>query len=130
MKNKYGFGKTVSYPFEEALEKVTQALEKEGFGILADIDVAATIKRKLNLDMHPYRILGACNPPLAHQALEAEPSIGLLLPCNVVVRMDSDDKVYVEFLDPNVLKEMVNKKEIDKLAIEIKNRLERVMNAI
>lgn len=130
MINKYGFGKTVSYSFEEALEKVTQALQKEGFGVLTEIDVAATMKKKLNLDMRPYRILGACNPPLAHQALEAEPSIGLLLPCNVVVRMDNNDQVYVEFLDPDVLKEMVNKKEIDNLAIEVKDRLKRVMNAI
>lgn len=130
MLNKYGFGKVVSYSFEEALEKVTQALQKEGFGILTEIDVAATMKKKLNLDMRPYRILGACNPPLAHQALEAEPSIGLLLPCNVVVRMDHNDKIYVEFLDPDVLKEMVNKKEIDNLAIEVKDRLKRVMNSI
>lgn len=128
--NKYGFGKAVSYSFEEALEKVTQALQKEGFGILTEIDVAATIKKKLNLDMRPYRILGACNPSLAHQALEAEPSIGLLLPCNVVVRMDNNDKVYVEFLGPDVLKEMVDKEEIDNLAVEVKDRLKRVMNAI
>ncbi len=130
MMNKYGFGKTVSYSFEETLEKVAQALQKEGFGVLTEIDVAATMKKKLNLDMRPYRILGACNPPLAHQALVAEPSIGLLLPCNVVVRMDNNDKVHVEFLDPDVLKEMVDKKEIDNLAIEVKDRLKRVMNAI
>jgi uncharacterized protein (DUF302 family) len=130
MDNQYGFGKTVPDSFDLALDKVTQELKKEGFGILTEIDVAATIKKKLNIDMPPYRILGACNPSLAHGALEAEPSIGLLLPCNVVVRMDSKNKVHVEFMDPKVLMELVNNSAIDKLAIEVKQRLKRVMNAI
>ncbi|MBN9288649.1 MAG: ABC transporter ATP-binding protein [Gammaproteobacteria bacterium 39-13] len=130
MNNQYGFGKTVSYSFDAALEKVTQALQKEGFGILTEIDTAATIKKKLNIDMPPYRILGACNPQLAHAALEADPSIGLLLPCNVVVRMDDKDKVFVEFMDPKVLMQLVNDASIEKVANEVRQRLERVMNAL
>ncbi len=130
MKNKYGFGKTVSYSFDSALEKVIQELQKEGFGILTDIDVAATLKKKLNKDMPPYRILGACIPQLAHQVLELEPSIGLLLPCNIVVRMDNKDNVHVEFMDPNALMDLVNKPDINKLTSEVKLRLERVMNAM
>lgn len=130
MDNKYGFGKTVSYSFDVALDKVTQELQKEGFGILTVIDVAATFKKKLDLDMPPYQILGACNPLLAHNALEAEPSIGLLLPCNVVVRMDNNNKVYVEFMDPKILSEIIDKSEIAKVAVEVKRRLERVMNAL
>jgi uncharacterized protein (DUF302 family) len=130
MNTKYGFGKTVESSFDAAVEKVTQELQKEGFGILADIDVADTLKKKLNQDMPPYRILGACNPPLAHRALEAEPSIGLLLPCNVVVRQDETGKVHVEFMDPNAVLDMVNKPEISQLASEVRQKLERVMEAL
>ena len=116
--------------FDAALERVTQELQKEGFGVLADIDVAATMKKKLGQDMHPYRILGACNPPLAHRALSAEPSIGLLLPCNVVVREDDAGKVQVEFMDPNAVLDLVNKPEISQLAAEVTQRLQRVMRAL
>ncbi len=127
---KYGFGKTVDMSFDDAIAHVTQALQGEGFGILADIDVAATMKKKLNQDMPPYRILGACNPPLAHRALESEPSIGLLLPCNVVVRQDEAGTVHVEFMDPNAVLELVNKPEITALASEVRQRLERVSAAL
>ena len=127
---KYGFGKTVEIPFNDAIVHVTQALQDEGFGILADIDVAGTMKKKLNQDMPPYRILGACNPPLAHRALESEPSIGLLLPCNVVVRQDEAGAVHVEFMDPNAVLELVNKPEITALASEVRQRLERVSVAL
>ncbi|MBI2790322.1 MAG: DUF302 domain-containing protein [Gammaproteobacteria bacterium] len=127
MNNKYGFGKSVPYSLDIALDKVKEELQKEGFGILTVIDVAATFKKKLDLDMPPYQILGACNPQLAQRALQVEPSIGLLLPCNVVVRMDANDKVYVEFMDPNVLVEIVNHEEIRNVAVEVKQRLERVM---
>lgn len=127
---KYGFGKTVEIPFNDAIVHVTQALQDEGFGILADIDVAGTMKKKLNQDMPPYRILGACNPPLAHRALESEPSIGLLLPCNVVVRQDEAGTVHVEFMDPNAVLELVNKPEITALASEVRQRLERVSVAL
>ncbi|HEX2530245.1 MAG TPA: DUF302 domain-containing protein [Burkholderiaceae bacterium] len=126
----YGFGKTVSYSFAEAIERVTQALQTEGFGILTEIDVAATLKKKLNEEMPPYRILGACNPPLAHRAIGTDPSIGLLLPCNVVVREDTAGKVYVEFMDPVAVMQLVDKPEIKPLADEVKSRLQRVMAVV
>jgi uncharacterized protein (DUF302 family) len=130
MTSKYGFGKMVNLTFDAALDRVTQELQKEGFGVLTDIDVAATMKKKLNQDMPPYRILGACNPPLAHRALEAEPAIGLLLPCNVVVRQDNAGKVHVEFMDPNAVLELVDKPEISRVASEVRQRLERVMASV
>jgi uncharacterized protein (DUF302 family) len=130
MNTKYGFGRTVEIPFADAITRVTQALQDEGFGILTEIDVAATMKKKLNHDMPPYRILGACNPSLAHRAIEAEPSIGLLLPCNVVVRQDGAGTVRVEFMDPNAVLELVGKPEINQLAQEVRERLERVMAAV
>ena len=130
MEAKYGFGRTVDLSFDAAVEKVTQELQKEGFGVLTDIDVAATLKKKLNQEMPPYRILGACNPPLAHRALEAEPSIGLLLPCNVVVRQDAAGKVHVEFMDPNAVLDLVNRPEISRIAGEVRQRLERVMQTL
>lgn len=127
---RYGFGKTVASSFDAAIEKVIQELQKEGFGVLTDIDVAATLKKKLNQDMPPYRILGACNPPLAYRALVAEPSIGLLLPCNVVVRQDDAGKVQVEFMDPNAVLDLVNKPEVHQLASEVRQKLGRVMQAL
>jgi len=130
MNSKYGFGKKVSIPFDQAIERVTQALQAEGFGVLTDINVTATLKKKLNQDMPSYRILGACNPPLAHRALTAEPSIGLLLPCNVVVRQDEAGVVYVEFMDPNAVLDLVNKPAITGLAREVRHKLERVMQAL
>lgn len=129
MNIKYGFGKTVAIPFDRAIDRVTEELQKEGFGVLADIDVAATLKKKLNQDMPPYRILGACNPPLAHRALEAEPSIGLLLPCNVVVRQDALGGVHVEMMDPESVLELVDKPAIATLAGEVRRKLERVLQA-
>jgi uncharacterized protein (DUF302 family) len=128
--SRYGFGKEVSCSFNEAIERVMQALQKEGFGILSDIDVAATLKKKLNHAMPPYRILGACNPPLAQRAIEAEPSIGLLLPCNVVVREAPDGKVTVEFMDTDAVLQLVGKPEITALATEVRERLSRVQAAL
>jgi uncharacterized protein (DUF302 family) len=126
----YGFGKAVNLEFDPALQRVTEELQKEGFGVLTEIDVKATMKKKLNAEMPPYRILGACNPQLAHRALSAEPQIGLLLPCNVVVRQDDAGKVHVEFMDPNAVLQLVNRPEITQLAGEVRQRLERVMAAL
>ncbi|MCW8386223.1 DUF302 domain-containing protein [Fluoribacter dumoffii] len=130
MQNAYGFGTVVNYSFEQALEQIAQELKKEGFGILTEIDVSATMKKKLNKDIPPYRILGACNPELAHKALEADPSIGLLLPCNVVVRQDDAKQVHIEFMDPDAVLQLVNKPEIKHLAQEVKARLQRVLDRI
>ena len=130
MNIRYGFGKTVELDFDQAIERVMQVLQGEGFGVLADIDIAGAMKKKLDQDMPPYRILGACNPPLAHRALTAEPSIGLLLPCNVVVRQDATGKVHVEFMDPDAVLQLVDKPDIAELAAEVKQRLERVMQAL
>ena len=130
MKSKYGFGKIVPYSFEDALEKVKTELAKEGFGILTEIDVAATLKKKLNQEMPPYLILGACNPQFAHHALEIDSSIGLLLPCNVVLRVDDNDKVSVEIMDPNAVLNIVGQPEIDLIAKEVRKRLERVLEAL
>jgi uncharacterized protein (DUF302 family) len=130
MSVKYAFGKTVTTGFEQTLERVTQELAKEGFGVLSDIDVAATLKKKLGLDMPPYRILGACNPQFAHRALTVEPQIGALLPCNVVVRKDAAGKTIVEAMDPQAVLQLVDRPEIEEIAGEVRKRLERVLAAV
>jgi uncharacterized protein (DUF302 family) len=127
---KYAFGKTVTMGFDQTLERVTQELAKEGFGVLTEIDVAATLKKKLGLDMPPYRILGACNPQFAHRALVAEPQIGALLPCNVVVRKDEAGKTIVEVMDPRAVLQLVERREIGEIAGEVRKRLERVLAAV
>jgi len=126
---KYVFGKTVGLGFDEAVARVTEALAKEGFGVLTEIDVAATLKKKLGLDMPPYRILGACNPQFAHQAIELEPQIGALLPCNVVVR-DEKGKTRVEIMDPKAVLQLVDRPEIEGIATEVRKRLERVLASV
>jgi len=128
--SKYAFGKTVGLSFEQATEAVTQALAKEGFGVLTEIDVAATLKKKLGIERPPYKILGACNPQFAARALEMEPQIGALLPCNVVVRQGADGKTVVEFMDPDAVLGLVGRPEVAPIAAEVRARLVRVMEAL
>jgi len=126
----YGFGKPVSANFDDAVRQVIDELKNEGFGVLSDIDVAATLKAKIGEVMPPYRILGACNPQLAHQAVTAEPEIGLLLPCNVLVREDEAGQVHVSFMDPAAVLGLVNKPEIEPLARQVSEKLNRVFAAL
>lgn len=124
--SKYGFSLELKTSFPDAIEKVTSALKTEGFGIISEIDIQATMKAKLNLDKKPYKILGACNPSLANKAIENEPDIGLLLPCNVVVRENDHGTMTVAFMDPIPVMAMVDKKEVHGLATEVKTKLEKV----
>jgi len=126
----FGFGKTIDLPFDDAIETVTVELEKEGFGVLSDIDVSAKMKAKLGKEMPPYRILGACNPALAYQAIQAVEDIGLLLPCNVLVREDEAGTVHVDFMDPQSVLSLVDDPGVAPLASEVKGRLERVLAEI
>jgi uncharacterized protein (DUF302 family) len=126
----YAFGRTTSLKHDEAVARVTEELAKEGFGVLTEIDVAATMKKKLGLDMPPYRILGACNPQFAHRALEVEPQIGALLPCNVVVRSDAQGATVVEVMDPEAVLGLVGRPDIVPIAAEVRSRLQRMLKAL
>lgn len=125
----YGFSKEVNYGYEEALNRVTEELQKEGFGVLTEIDVKATMKKKLNVDYPNYKILGACNPPLAHQALSSDLEIGLLLPCNVIV-YEKNDKVFVSAIDAKAMFTIVDKKGIEHIANEVNQKLKNVIENI
>jgi len=126
----FGFGKMVELDFDTAIQRVTEELAKEGFGILTVIDVQATLKAKLDVEMPGYRILGACNPALANQAISAVPEIGLLLPCNVLVREDDQGQVHVSFMDPGAVLGLVGDARVDPLAEQVKQKLESVLAAL
>lgn len=126
---RYALKRTVKLSWQEADRRVRAALQDEGFGILTEIDVQATLKKKLNVDFRRYEILGACNPPLAHRALEAEPDVGLLLPCNVVVQ-ESAAGVVVEALDPVVQLEVSGNPDLVALASDVRALLERALDRV
>ena len=125
----YTFSTTMPGPIDDARERVIAALATEGFGVLTEIDVAATMKAKLGEEMPPYRILGACNPPLAHQALSAEPSIGALLPCNVVLRQEGE-AIVVDFMDPEAVLTLVERDGVAAIAADVRSRLDRVKQTL
>ena len=126
----YALTTTVNRPFEETLKATRDALADQGFGVLTEIDIAATLKNKLDVDVDPHVILGACRPPLAHAALQAEPSIGLLLPCNVVVRALGDDRSVVEAMDPAVMVTVTENAELTDVADEARARLGAALDAL
>jgi uncharacterized protein (DUF302 family) len=124
---KYYFNKTTNYSFDEAIEKVTEELKKEGFGVLTEIDVTATLKKKLDVDFKNYRILGACNPPYAYKALSAEDKIGTMLPCNVIVQQISDSQVEIAAINPIASMQAVENNSLEEVASEITRKLEKVI---
>ncbi len=126
----YGFDVKVPGEFGVVKTRVVDALKTEGFGVLTEIDVQATLKAKLGIDKRPYLILGACNPGLANQALEADPDIGLLLPCNVVLREEADGSNTVAFMDPQAVLQLTEREEIIELAGQVRAKLERVRDAL
>ncbi|CUU09914.1 Uncharacterized conserved protein, DUF302 family [Candidatus Kryptobacter tengchongensis] len=126
---KYGISKVVDLSYEEAVNKVTEELKKEGFGVLTTIDVKETLKKKLNVDFDKYIILGACNPPYAYKALQAEYELGLILPCNVIV-YEKDGKVTVSAFDPVVMSQMIDNPKLKEIAVEVREKLERVIQNV
>lgn len=125
----YGFSKTVDLSFEDTINKVTEELKKEGFGILTTIDIKETLKNKIDVDFKKYTILGACNPPLAYKALLAEEEIGLLLPCNVIV-YEKEGKSAISVFDPSLMSKVVENEKMNPIAEEVKEKLQRVFNNI
>ncbi len=126
----YGFSTNLNCSFDDAIAKVTEELGKEGFGVLTEINVKAVLKKKLDLDKRPYTILGACNPNLANQAMSNDPDVGLLLPCNVLVREEEDGSITVLFMDPEAVLNLSDNVEVKSVAGEAKSRLQKVCAAL
>lgn len=126
----YYFSKTIAASFDEAIEKVTEALKTEGFGILTEIDLKATLKKKLDVDFYNYKILGACNPQFAYKALQAEDKIGTLLPCNVTVQEKEEGRVEISIVDPAAAMKAIENDELHDIAAEIRTRLQRVIDLL
>ena len=126
----YGFDISLSGNMDDIRSRVVEELQKAGFGVLTEIDVAATLKKKIDVDRRPYIILGACNPKLANQAINADPDIGLLLPCNVVLREEDDGSITVAFMDPAAVLGLVDKPGVEQLAGEVRGLLEGVRDAL
>ena len=126
----YYFSKSVTSSFDQTIGAVTEALKKEGFGILTEIDIKQTLKKKLDVDFRNYRILGACNPPFAYMALQAEENIGTMLPCNVIVQESADGKTSVAAINPLVSMQAVNNPELAEIANEVATRLQRVVDSL
>ncbi|WP_404384262.1 DUF302 domain-containing protein [Caenispirillum salinarum] len=126
----YTFSTTLDMPFDAAVSTVTEALKQEGFGVLSEIDVKETLKKKIDVDFRPYRILGACNPKMAHQALQAEPEIGVMLPCNVVVQEDESGKTRVSAVDPVASMQAVDNPALGDIAGQVREALRRVVEGL
>ncbi len=125
----YGFSKNIDLPYEKAVDKVTEELKKEGFGVLTSIDVKETLKKKIDVDFKKYIILGACNPPLAHKALESEEQLGLLLPCNVIVYENNGGST-VSFFDPMIMTQLIDNEKLKTVAEEVQSKMKKVYEAI
>lgn len=126
----YHFSKTVSVPFEQAIEKVTEALKKNGFGVLTTIDVSATLKNKIDVDFRPYTILGACNPKFAYQALQSEDKIGTMLPCNVIVQQTDDGRVEVSAVDPIASMQAIDNPALGEIAGQVHGLLKATIDEL
>lgn len=125
----YGFSRTVDMPYEKAIERITEEMKKEGFGVLTEIDVKETLKKKLNVDFKKYKILGACNPPIAYKALQVEEELGLLLPCNVIV-YEKEGKSVVSVFNPMIMTQILEGKEMTSIATEVKDKLQHALDAV
>lgn len=126
----YGFSKVVNLGYNEAIEKVTEELKKEGFGVLTEIDVKETLKKKLDVDFKPYKILGACNPPFAYKALQSEEQIGLMLPCNVIVYVNDNNETVVAAINPIASMQAVKNENLGEVAETVQGKLKKVINSI
>lgn len=130
VKQSLGLSTYLDTDYATAVNAITAALKEEGFGVLTEIDVKATLKKKIDVDFRPYVILGACNPPLAHKALSAVPEAGLLLPCNVVVAEEEDGRIWVSAINPEIMMSMVDNTALEAIACDARARLERAINSL